>query len=1049
MESILSAASYRWNPWAVPTLVTALAMIGFGGLTLARERGSREARVFAVLSLAVTIWLGCFSLMYLSREEATGLVWARAAYLGISLIPALVCHFALAVTRSARGRPGWLWLAWALSGGFLYGMVGTGALLRDLYHYSWGFYPRFRWLGAPYLLFFAVLLLLALRIYRRDLATATTAEHRERSRWLMIGFGIAYVAAIDFVPAYGVAVYPFGYLAILGFIALAARTMRRYRLVDFTPELAAREVFSTIADPLLLCDLSGRVRLVNRAAREVLGRGDAELVGRPLADLAAGENGNAELLRVALARGTGRVDEVALRGAGGAAVPFEVDVSPVVDPGGVVVGTLALARDQRARKRSEAALRANEERFRSLAENAPAAIFIVDGERIQYSNQAARSITGYGAEELRELPFWQLIDAEARERLRQQANPASGPAAPLRREVRLATRYAGGTPRWVDLTLSPLVQPEGVAITATAFDIHEMKAAEDAALTSERRLRDLLETIHLVAIMLDVDGNVTFCNRYVEELLGYGAEEILGRNWFASFVPADQAGELERAFAATIHDGAITPYEESDVQTRTGERRWIAWSNAVLRDRHGKVVGAAQIGADITERKRAEERLVHEALHDALTGLPNRALFLDRLRGAITRSRRRGNYGFAVLFLDLDRFKLVNDSLGHLLGDQLLIQVARRLQGCLRPGDTIARLGGDEFTVLLEDMDDAAEASRVAERIRLVFVAPFDVQGHDVFTTASIGIALGGPRYDRPEAVLRDADTALHRAKAEGKARHRIFDTPMHVAAVEHLQLESDLRRALEREEFRLCYQPIVDLEDGAVIGFEALVRWQHPERGLLQPDAFIPLTEETGMVMALGEWVLRESCRQLAVWDATIPGAEALSVTVNLSSRQIDDRDLVERVAAAVQDAGIEPRRLKLEVTESLIVENPTLAAELLTRIKALGCEICLDDFGTGYSSLSYLLRLPIDVIKVDRSFLVDLKRGTRNADIVWAVLELARRLGMRVIAEGVETHSQVLHLKELECAYAQGYYFSRPLAAEVAVDLATSRMVSIGPAS
>ena len=1047
MDAIFSAASYRWNPWAVPTLVTAAAMIGLGALTMARERASREARLFAALSLAVCVWLGCFSLMYLAVGESVALVWARAAYVGIALIPVLVCHFALAVTRSGR-RPPWLWLAWATAFAFLVGMVLTDALVTDLYRYRWGFYPRFRWLGAPYLAFFGLLLFAAMRIYRRDLRTAATEEHRLRSRRLMVGFAIAYVAAIDFAGAYGVPVYPFGYLAILAFIGLTTDTIRRYRLVDFTPELAAREVFSTIADPLLLCDLSGRVRVVNRAAREVLGRGDDGLVGRSLVDLVAGEDGGRERLRAALALGRGRDEDIVLRGGNGEPVPFAVDVAPVVDEGGVVVATLAVARDQRARKSAEAALRANEERFRSLTENAPAAIFVVDGDRIAYSNRAAQSITGYGPDELRDLPFWQLVDAEIRDRLREEARPRAGSLAPLRREVKLETRYGGGTPRWVDLTLSPLVQPDGVAITATAFDIHEMKAAEDTAVTAARRLRDVLETVQLVAIMLDLEGKVTFCNPFVQELLGYGAEEVLGSNWFQTFVGGEQGAELERTFAAHIQDGSINPYEEGEVVTRAGERRWISWSNAMLRDRHGRVVGLAAIGADVTERRRAEAQLVHEALHDGLTGLPNRALFLDRLRGAIARGRRRNNYGYAVLFLDLDRFKNVNDSLGHLVGDQLLILVSHRLQQSLRPGDTIARLGGDEFTVLLEDMDEPAEASRVAERIRLMFAAPFDVQGHNVFTTVSIGIALGGPRYDRAEAVLRDADIALHRAKAEGKSRHRVFDTPMHVAAVEHLQLENDLRLAIQREELRLCYQPIVELDGGTVIGFEALVRWQHPERELLLPDQFIDLAEETGLIMGLGEWVLREACRQLAIWDATIPGAAALSVTVNLSSRQIDDRSLVERVAAAIHDAGIAPQRLKLEVTESLIVENPALAAELLGRIKALGCEICLDDFGTGYSSLSYLLRLPIDIIKVDRSFLVDLGKGTRNAEIVWAVLELARRLGMRVIAEGVETQSQVLHLRELDCAYAQGYYFARPLDAKSAVELATSRVVEIGPA-
>ena len=420
------------------------------------------------------------------------------------------------------------------------------------------------------------------------------------------------------------------------------------------------------------------------------------------------------------------------------------------------------------------------------------------------------------------------------------------------------------------------------------------------------------------------------------------------------------------------------------------------------------------------------------ALSDAVTGLANRTLLLDRLGRALKRRIRRQDYLFAVLFLDLDRFKMVNDSLGHNIGDQLLIAVGRRLETCLRPQDTVARLGGDEFTMFLENIRNETDATRVAERVHKELRNPFQVNGHEVFTTSSIGIALSSTGYTQPEDLVRDADTAMYRAKALDRACYSMFDTTMHERAVALLQLDHDLRRGLERKEFRLHYQPIVRLETAELIGFEALLRWEHPERGLVPPAEFIPLAEETRLIIPIGRWVLEEGCRQARAWQVQF-GAD-LPVSVNLSGRQFSQPDLVGQITQILQQFSLDGRSLKLEITESMIMENIGSVITMLRQLKALGIQSSMDDFGTGYSSLSYLHQLPIDVLKIDRSFVSGTHSGVEKPEVVRTVLTLAFDLGIDTIAEGVETAEQLAQLRALGCKYGQGYFFSKPLDGEAA---------------
>jgi diguanylate cyclase (GGDEF)-like protein len=505
--------------------------------------------------------------------------------------------------------------------------------------------------------------------------------------------------------------------------------------------------------------------------------------------------------------------------------------------------------------------------------------------------------------------------------------------------------------------------------------------------------------------------------------LGNGVEEATTIAAGIGAVFLNARAEFSLEYACTIGD----------------ERRWF--SVRATRFQGSKQVRVVVAHEDITPRKMAEEQLLHDAFHDSLTGLPNRALFMDRLRRAILRTKRHDSYRFAVLFLDLDGFKVVNDSLGHAMGDQLLIAIGQRLELGMRQGDTLTRLGGDEFAILADDIRDVNDATLLAERVRDDLKAPFNLAGHEVFATASIGIALGTRDRQQPEDLLRDADTAMYRAKALGKERHVVFDQAMHTSVVERLRLETDLRRALERREFQVHYQPVCDLGTGRIAGFEALLRWEHAERGWTSPALFVPVAEETGLILPIGLWVLRAACQQLHEWQSRDVEHASLMMSVNISGKQLMETNIVEQIDQVLRETGVAPEHLKLEITESVIMEHPPSAADVLTQLKRRGIQLSLDDFGTGYSSLSYLHRFPLDVLKVDRSFVSRLDGEDGDPVIVQTIVALAHNLGMQVIAEGVESEGQVERLRAMGCQYGQGYYFSPPVDGESAGALLGAR--------
>jgi diguanylate cyclase (GGDEF)-like protein/PAS domain S-box-containing protein len=790
-------------------------------------------------------------------------------------------------------------------------------------------------------------------------------------------------------------------------------------------EARYRIVTNSASDAIITVDETGTILFINQTAEKIFGYGADELIGEKFFKLMP-EKMRPKIERFMLSGKRNiftRAVEVPAEHKDGHEFLIEITFGEY-DSGGERVFT-AVVRDITERKRTEEALRKSEE-YRNLFKLANDAIIIFEpkGEIILDVNDYACKMYGYSREE--------LIGSSLKD-ISQNVPQGEQRLARLLNQEALESfetiHFQKGGAAINVLINASIIEFEGKpAVMSINRDVTARIKADTALRESEYKLRTLIENMSEGLLHLDENDSIIFTNTRFCEMTGYREEELAGQNASALLLDAEGRKIVEKANLRR-REGVSENYE-LQLRTAQGKMIWSLVGAVPTFDDDGKIVGSMSVHTDITERKRAEEQLLHNAMHDALTGLPNRALFLEHLRRAMGHSPLRKKT-FAVLFLDFDGFKLINDSLGHLEGDALLKMIARRLESLLRADDVVARLGGDEFTILLDELTGSKDVLFIVERIKDIFKEPFTLGGREVFISASIGIALRDAKYKTPEDMLRDADIAMYRAKSSGKGQHEIFNKAMREEVSNRLRLETELRVALERGEFSVFYQPIMEIAANRLIGFEALVRWFHPRRGQVMPGEFIPIAEETGLIVPLGEWILRESCRQIRQWQKRFPARSDLTISVNLSCKQFMQLDLADRVDEILRETGLEARFLRLEVTESHVMENSQMAITIMNRLRALGIQLSIDDFGTGYSSLSYLQRLPINYLKIDRSFINVMNSNHENSEIVRAIVMLAKNLNMQVVAEGIETEEQALQLINLDCHFGQGFFYSKPTSA------------------
>jgi diguanylate cyclase (GGDEF)-like protein/PAS domain S-box-containing protein len=673
------------------------------------------------------------------------------------------------------------------------------------------------------------------------------------------------------------------------------------------------------------------------------------------------------------------------------------------------------------------------------------AIFTTTSEgRIATWNPGAEHAFGYARSEVIGADFGIVFTSEDR--------AAGVPAAEMRIAIERGRldrdcwhMRKDGSRFWGTNTVQPLIDGEGrrQGFTKIVRDSTERYEAAIALRQSEERFRLLVESVdHYAMFSIGPDGLITLWNSGAEQIFRYRHAEIIGAPFSKLFTPGDATRglpeiELRRA-------GELGQVENERWQLRGDGSRFIARRRITLLKAGslGVAQGFSVTAHDVTESRANEKTMRKQAFYDELTGLPNRALFVEHLQRTIAHTKRHAGSKFAVLFLDLDQFKTINDGFGHVLADQLLTQVGQRLRACVRPEDVVARIGGDEFTILVNSISSSKEVVGLTDRIHAAMELPIYVETHEARATTSIGVALGSEAYERSEDILRDADIAMYEAKALGRANTVIFDDRMRASVMSRHAVESDLRLAVERNELFVEYQPIVGLEDLRVVGFEALVRWKHPTRGILQPAEFIQTAEQTGLIVQIDQWVLRTACAQLRAWQSDVGDGVPLTMSVNLSARQFSHNDLCQRVQRVLVDSDVAATSLNLEITESTMMERSDTVAAVLAELRALQVEIHIDDFGTGYSSLSYLRMLPVSTVKIDRSFISGMQTNKERAEMVRAIVALAHNLRLTVVAEGVEAVEELRALQDLSCEYAQGYLFARPLAASAASALVASRV-------
>ncbi|MEW5743942.1 MAG: EAL domain-containing protein [Nitrospirota bacterium] len=669
-----------------------------------------------------------------------------------------------------------------------------------------------------------------------------------------------------------------------------------------------------------------------------------------------------------------------------------------------------------------------------ILESAAEGIFGVDtGGNFTFVNTAAARMLGYEVDELIGRHSHPLCHG-----LRPDGSPYAERECIIYKTIREGTPQTSsddvfvrkdGAVFPVEYTSMPLIEHGRVTGAVVTFrDIAERKRAEQAIRESEEKYRELVQNASSIIIKVDRQGRITFFNEFAQTFYGYAENEVAGKTLVETLAPySDMA---TRDIAAMVDTALANPREyhrsESETMRKSGERSWVSWTTKAILNRDGAVTGVLVVGQDISERKRMEDAMWRQAYHDILTDLPNRMLFLDHLKLALTQARRN-SYMLAVMFLDLDRFKAINDSLGHVIGDRLLQAVAYRMNSVLRQGDTVARIGGDEYTILLPQVMSEADVVKIVRKLLAEFQQPFTVDDHVLHITASIGISLYPADGNDEETLLKNADIAMYHAKGQGRNNYQFYNPSMNVRILERIILENSLRHTLERGELTLFYQPQVRIDSRRIVCAEALIRWNHPDLGLLSPAHFIPIAEETGLIVPIGEWVLKTACEQNVLWQRA--GLPSLCVTVNLSARQFQQPELADIVDRILRETGLDPRWLELEITESTAMQNLDITVPNLVRLNGMGVKVAIDDFGTGYSSLSYLKKLPIQKLKIDKSFISGLTVDPDYEAIVNAVIGLAHNLKMRVIAEGVETEAQLSFLHSSNCDEMQGFLFSEPL--------------------
>ena len=815
-------------------------------------------------------------------------------------------------------------------------------------------------------------------------------------------------------------------------LAEANRHKAEIELVE--SESRYRTLFENANDIIYIHDLDGNYLSLNHAGERAFGYTLDEVLRLNIRDVTTAQH--YEMARAMLAaKINGQAKQTAYEAdcvtKDGRILTLEIN-SSVVYRDGQPFAVQGIARDVTQRKRTEEALTRSEKEYRDLFENANDLIYTHDLRgNFTSLNRAGEQITGYSRDEALSMNISQVVAPEFLGEAKQMIADKLTTGVPSAYELEIISK--GG--RRVSLELSTrLITIDGtpVGIQGIGRDITSRKEAQSSLHKTVSLFASTFESTADGIIVINHDLEVTAYNQKFIEIWGLPPEIVNSKDGrkFSEFAarqtksPDKFIAELERLYADPM---AVSTHTIELADGRVYER----YSQPQFLE--GRPIGRVCCFRNVTERELAEEKLRHYALHDTLTNLPNRVAFMDHLKQAIERLSVNAANRFAILFLDLDRFKIINDSLGHVVGDKLLVALAQRLRSSIRPGDVVARLGGDEFTVLLNRTGDIKEVSRVAERLQAQISEPFKIDNYEVFTTASIGVIIADDLPREADDFLRDADTAMYRAKEAGKARFEIFDREMHAHNLNVLQLETDLRHAVERSEFSVFYQPIVDLGTGHVREFEALIRWRHPLHGLISPDTFIQVAEETGMIIPIGQWILEMACRQTSEWQKTT--STRLSTSVNLSAKQLVHPHLSSQIKKVLDDTGLDPRQLKLEVTESTVMENSDRSLSVLSELAELGVSLSTDDFGTGYSSLSYLHRFPFTRLKIDRSFINKMDEDEKSAAIVKTVLLLGENFGIEVVAEGIETEYQLELLRSLGCQLGQGYIFSQPVDADSAI--------------